>query len=60
MFLVCLNRCVFGGGHVRSAANCLIKDRRIITTVKINVGFGKKMVGKKLPAITHYDVKQTA
>jgi len=28
--------------------------------MKINVRFDKKMVGKKLPAITHYDVKQTA
>jgi len=51
---------VFVGRHVRSSADGLVEDRRVIATVKIDVGFYKKVVGKKLPAIAHHHVQQIA
>src|SRR5439155_15893901 len=54
-----VGRRVLLGGYMRSAANCLVKNRRIITAMKINVCFGKKMVGNDLPAVPHHNTQQT-
>jgi hypothetical protein len=53
-------RGVLGGGHVGSAADCLIEDRRVITAVKVNVRSDEKMVGEKFPTVSHDNIEQAA
>src|SRR5205809_6550659 len=52
MFL--FHRAAFLAGHVPAVfrPQCLVKQRWIITAVKIDIGLHKKMVGKQPPAVS--------